>query len=292
MENLLVFLETQFWALVLTVCVAGLLVGSFLNVVILRLPVMMERQWQREARQLLSLPEVAADPPRFNLVTPASHCPNCKHRIRWFENLPVISWLVLRAKCAKCSQPIPLRYPAVELMAAVLGVLAVFQAGYGLWLLCLLGAIWALLALAVIDFDTTLLPDSITLPLLWAGILAALTGVSPVSLSDAVLGAVGGYLTLWSVYWLFRLLTGKEGMGYGDFKLLAALGAWLGWQLLPMVILLSSVVGAVIGGIMLATGIVNREQGIPFGPYLAGAGFISLLWGNSLADAWLSLFRL
>lgn len=291
MENLLVFLQAHFWALTATVFIAGLLVGSFLNVVILRLPVMMERQWQREARQLLSLQE-ADKLPAFNLVTPGSQCPQCQHKIRWFENLPVVSWLALRAKCASCGKPIPLRYPAVELTAAILGVLVAFQAGYGPWLLCLLAVSWTLLVLAVIDFDTKLLPDSITLPLLWAGILAALAEVSPVSLPDAVLGAVAGYLALWSVYWLFRLLTGKEGMGYGDFKLLAALGAWLGWQLLPMVILLSSVVGAVIGGLLLATGMVKKEQGIPFGPYLAGAGFICLLWGNALADAWLNLFRL
>lgn len=268
----------------------GLLVGSFLNVVIYRLPVMMERAWREEARALLELPaEPAAEP--FNLVSPRSRCPACAHQIRWYENVPLLSWLALRGRCAACGTAISMRYPLIELSAGLLAVAAALTLAYSPWLLAVVVASWCLLALAMIDFDTTLLPDSLTLPLLWAGLLLALTELSPVSLGDAVIGAAAGYLALWSVYWLFKLLTGKEGMGYGDFKLLAALGAWLGWQLLPLVILLSSLVGALVGSVLIGTGLLRRDQGIPFGPYLAAAGWIALLWGNELVDAYLGLFR-
>lgn len=277
--------------LLLTVTLLGLVVGSFLNVVILRLPEMMLRAWRHEARDILEhAPEPAEN--TFNLVHPASHCPVCQHRIRWYENIPVISWLVLRGKCSNCDTSISARYPIIEITAALVAGLAAWQLGYGGWMLAVVIASWALLVLTMIDFDTTLLPDSLTYPLLWAGLLLAWAGISPVSLEDAVLGAAAGYLALWSLYWAFKLLTGKEGMGYGDFKLLGALGAWVGWQLLPMVILLSSVVGAVVGGLLLATGAVKRDQGIPFGPYLAGAGWITLLWGTQLSDLWLNMLRL
>lgn len=303
-------LEASPVALYGLVFILGLLVGSFLNVVIYRLPVMMQREWQLEARSIIaeadaseaSLGETSpstdnatlnpteTDTP-FNLVVPRSRCPQCGHQITWYENIPLISWLALRGKCSSCSTRISARYPLVELAAAVLATVTAMVVGFGPWLPAVVIASWCLLALAMIDFDTTLLPDQITLPLLWAGLLCSTLGFSPVSLSDAVYGAVLGYLSLWSVYWLFKLLTGKEGMGYGDFKLLAALGAWLGWQMIPLTILLSSVVGAVVGLTLLVTGSVQRNQGIPFGPYLAGAGWLALLWGESIVTAYLGLFR-
>ena len=288
--SVLALLETSPAFLVGVVFVLGLLVGSFLNVVIYRLPVMMERTWQQEARSLLSLPQEPAASP-FNLATPASRCPACGHAIRWHENIPVLSWLWLRGRCSSCSTRISVRYPAIELCAGLMAAAAAWHLGYSWWLAGVLIAGWCLLALAMIDFDTTLLPDDLTYPFLWAGLLLALLGLSPVSLADAVIGAMAGYLALWSVYWAFKLLTGKEGMGYGDFKLLAGLGAWLGWHLLPLVILLSSVVGAVVGTLLMATGAVKRDQGIPFGPYLAAAGWIALLWGEHIVSAYLGLFQ-
>jgi leader peptidase (prepilin peptidase)/N-methyltransferase len=276
-------------ALMVVCALFGLLVGSFLNVVIHRLPVMMENGWRREARELLGEPEPPTAP--FNLVVPRSRCPHCGHGIRWYENVPVLSWLALRGRCSACRAAIGKRYPVIELLAAVLAALCAWRFGYGPWLLFSLYISFTLLALAVIDLDTTLLPDTLTYPLLWAGLLAALLGVSPVGLRDAVAGAMAGYLALWSLYWLFKLATGKEGMGYGDFKLLAALGAWLGWQYLPLVILLSSVVGLVFAVVMIATGAVKRDQGIPFGPYLAVAGWIALLWGEPIVSTYLGLFR-
>ena len=266
-------------ALIVFCALFGLLIGSFLNVVIRRMPMMMERSWKREARELLAQPEEAPSAP-FNLLVPRSHCPHCRHVIRWYENIPLLSWLVLRGRCSACQTPISVRYPLVELLGALLAALCAWRFGYGLWLLFTLYASFTLLALAAIDLDTTLLPDDLTYPLLWAGLLAALLGVSPVSLPDAVIGAMAGYLALWSLYWLFKLLTGKDGMGYGDFKLLAALGAWLGWQYLPLVILLSSLVGLIFAAFMLASGRLQRHQGIPFGPYLAIAGWVALLWGK------------
>lgn len=276
----------------------GLLVGSFLNVVIHRLPIMMERAWKQEARELLErdLPEKPdegePDAPPFNLVVPRSRCPHCGHGIRWYENIPVLSWLALKGRCSACQAPISGRYPLIELLSALIAGVCAWQFEHDAWLLFALYASFTLLALAVIDLDTTLLPDDLTYPLLWIGLLAALIGVSPVSLADAVAGAMAGYLALWSLYWVFKLLTGKEGMGYGDFKLLAALGAWLGWQYLPLVILLSSLVGLVFAVAMLATGKLQRRQGIPFGPWLAIAGWIALLWGPQIVNGYLGLFRL
>jgi leader peptidase (prepilin peptidase)/N-methyltransferase len=288
--TILTLLETSPTFLVVLVFIFGLLVGSFLNVVIYRLPVMMERAWQTEARVILSLPEQAPAAP-FNLATPASRCPGCGHQIRWYENIPLVSWLLLRGRCSSCGINISVRYPLIELSAGLIAAVTAWQVGYSPWLWALIPAGWALLALTMIDFDTTLLPDDLTYPLLWAGLLLAVTGISPVSLNDAVIGAAAGYLALWSVYWTFKLLTGKEGMGYGDFKLLAALGAWLGWQFLPLVILLSSLVGAVVGGALLLSGLVKRDQGIPFGPYLAGAGWIALLWGEQIVTAYFGLMK-
>lgn len=268
----------------------GLLVGSFLNVVIHRLPRMLESAWRAEARQILELPDEPAPEKTYNLIIPGSACPACGHGIRWYENVPVISWLALRGKCSGCGRPISKRYPLIELAAAIAGAVAAWHAGYGLYLLFMLFATWSLLAMAMIDFDTTLLPDSLTYPFLWAGLLAAWLGVSPVSLEEAVLGAMAGYLVLWSLYWVFKLLTGKEGMGYGDFKLLAGLGAWLGWQQLPVVLLLSSLAGAIIGILLIQLGAVRRDQGIPFGPWLALAGWLTLLRGEEMVNAYLGLF--
>lgn len=282
-------------ATLILVCVLfGLLVGSFLNVVIHRIPKMMEATWRQEARELLEQPAPKGEetPPIFNLVTPGSHCPHCNHRIRWYENVPVVSWALLKGRCSGCKAAISKRYPIIELLTALVAGLCAWRFGYDPWLIFMLYGSFTLLALAVIDLDTTLLPDDLTYPLLWAGLLAAVLGISPVSLSDAVIGAMAGYLALWSLYWVFKLLTGKEGMGYGDFKLLAALGAWLGWQYLPVVVLLSSVVGLVFAVSMMASGSVKRDQGIPFGPYLAIAGWIALLWGEAIVSSYLGLFNL
>lgn len=299
---LLDYLAASPAALILVCVLFGLLVGSFLNVVIHRIPKMMEATWRQEARELLAppanegeeqpAPKDEAEPPIFNLVTPGSHCPHCNHRIRWYENVPVVSWALLKGRCSGCKAPISKRYPIIELLTGLVAGLCAWRFGYDPWLLFMLYGSFTLLALAVIDLDTTLLPDDLTYPLLWAGLLAAVLGISPVSLSDAVIGAMAGYLALWSLYWVFKLLTGKEGMGYGDFKLLAALGAWLGWQYLPVVVLLSSVVGLVFAVSMMASGSVKRDQGIPFGPHLAIAGWIALLWGEVIVSSYLGLFNL
>ena len=291
---LLDYLAASPAALILVCVLFGLLVGSFLNVVIHRIPKMMEATWRQEARELLDQPAAKGEetPPIFNLVTPGSHCPHCNHRIRWYENVPVVSWALLKGRCSGCKAAISKRYPIIELLTALVAGLCAWRFGYDPWLIFMLYGSFTLLALAVIDLDTTLLPDDLTYPLLWAGLLAAVLGISPVSLSDAVIGAMAGYLALWSLYWVFKLLTGKEGMGYGDFKLLAALGAWLGWQYLPVVVLLSSVVGLVFAVSMMASGSVKRDQGIPFGPYLAIAGWIALLWGEAIVSSYLGLFNL
>ena len=291
---LLDYLAANPAALILVCVLFGLLVGSFLNVVIHRIPKMMEATWRQEARELLDQPAAKGEetPPIFNLVTPGSHCPHCNHRIRWYENVPVVSWALLKGRCSGCKAPISKRYPIIELLTALVAGLCAWRFGYDPWLIFMLYGSFTLLALAVIDLDTTLLPDDLTYPLLWAGLLAAVLGVSPVALPDAVIGAMAGYLALWSLYWVFKLLTGKEGMGYGDFKLLAALGAWLGWQYLPVVVLLSSVVGLVFAVSMMASGSVKRDQGIPFGPYLAIAGWIALLWGEAIVSSYLGLFNL
>jgi leader peptidase (prepilin peptidase)/N-methyltransferase len=249
----------------------GLAVGSFLNVLIHRLPRMLETDWQAQCAELRG--ETREAPPAYNLWTPRSACPSCGHQITALENIPVLSWLWLRARCSACGAHISARYPLVELLAATLSAAVAWQFGFGLAALGAILLVWALIALAFIDLDTTLLPDDITLPLLWGGVLFNLFGVFT-SLQSAVIGAMVGYLSLWSVYWLFKLATGKEGMGYGDFKLLAALGAWLGWELLPITILLSSVVGAAVGIAMVVFIKHDRRIPIPFGPYLAGGGVV------------------
>ena len=268
--------------------VLGLLVGSFLNVVIHRLPVMLQRAWQEEAASVLEQPAPPADGP-FNLVTPRSHCPACRTPIKPWHNVPVLGWLWLRGRCAHCSQPIPVRYPLVEALTGLLSLVVVWHFGATPEAVGALGLTWALIALTGIDMDHKLLPDIITLPLLWAGLVFNGWFGQLATLEDAVLGAVAGYLALWSVFWAFKLLTGKEGMGYGDFKLLAALGAWLGWQALPGIILLSSLVGAVVGLTMIIVLGRDRQIPIPFGPYLAAAGWIYLLWGATLTGAYLRM---
>ena len=267
----------------------GLMVGSFLNVVIYRLPKMMEREWRAQCAELNGQP--AEDIPHFNLVVPRSACPHCGHLISALENIPVISYMVLRGKCKGCGAPISVRYPVVEVLCALLSAFAGWHFGVSWVALGALLFVWALLALTFIDFDTQLLPDDITLPLMWLGLLFNLNHIF-VDLPGAVVGAIMGYLTLWSVYWLFKLITGKEGMGYGDFKLLAAIGAWLGWQMLPLVILLSSLVGAVVGVTLMVVLRRGRNIPIPFGPYLAGGGLIALFWGPSLTQSYLQMLAM
>jgi leader peptidase (prepilin peptidase)/N-methyltransferase len=273
--------------LYLTVAVVGLCVGSFLNVVIHRLPKMMEAQWRRDCAELDGR-EVAAGP-TYNLVTPDSACPKCKAPIRAWQNIPVVSWLALRGKCARCRTPISMRYPLVEAFTGALSVLMAWRFGYGWPLVAALGFTWALLALTFIDFDTQLLPDDITFPLLWGGLLANLFGLF-IDLHAAVVGAIAGYMILWLVYWGFRLIAKKEGMGYGDFKLLAAIGAWTGWQVLPFVIVASAGVGAIVGGAVLFISKKGSDTRIPFGPYLALGGILGLLWGREAITAWLGRF--
>ncbi len=262
--------------------ILGLLVGSFLNVVIYRLPIMLERSWQQEYRDYFGESSADTTPAaRFNLMIPRSACPHCGHPISALENIPLVSWLWLRGRCRSCQAPISARYPLVELLTGLATACVAWHFNPGWPLLGALGLTWTLIALTFIDLDKMLLPDQLTLPLLWAGLLLNLIG-GLATLQDAVIGAIAGYLILWSLYWTFKLLTGKEGMGYGDFKLLAALGAWLGWQSLPLILILSSVVGAVAGiSLMLLR---RHQQGnpIPFGPYLAMAGWIALLWGDTI----------
>ncbi|AUZ79952.1 MULTISPECIES: prepilin peptidase [Aeromonas] len=277
------------WLYLSLIFLFSLMVGSFLNVVIHRLPIMMERTWHAEYSDYFGNDEET--PPatgRYNLMVPRSRCPHCDHPIGALENIPLLSWLWLRGRCRNCHAPISARYPLVELLTALLSVSVAAALAPGWGTLAALLLTWTLVALTFIDLDKMLLPDQLTLPLLWGGLLFNLAG-GFVPLADAVIGTMAGYLVLWSLYWAFKLLTGKEGMGYGDFKLLAALGAWLGWQALPIVLLLSSLAGAIIGiGLILLR---NHHQGkpIPFGPYLAIAGWITLLWGDSITRWYLDV---
>ncbi len=287
----------------------GLIIGSFLNVVIHRLPIMMKRDWRRMARDVLEeeggapgldgasawaflrsasllSDQIQADA-ACNLVSPRSRCPQCGHVISTLENIPLLSFLLQGGRCRHCHAPISRRYPVVELLAGVVGGLAAFHFGFGLPALAAAVLGWALIALAFIDLDHYLLPDDITLPVLWLGMALNFVGVLPAGLPASVGGAIAGYVSLWSVYWLFKLVTGKEGMGYGDFKLLAALGAWTGWKLLPLVIVLASAVGAILGIAAIVLVRRDRRKPIPFGPYLACAGWIALLYGQQLTAAYL-----
>ncbi|MEN5199158.1 A24 family peptidase [Pseudomonas wadenswilerensis] len=263
----------------------GLIVGSFLNVLVHRLPIMLERQWQAEAREVLELPS-EAQAPRFDLLLPPSQCPHCAHRIRPWENIPVISYLALRGRCSGCQARISPRYPLVELACGALTLFVAWRFGVTGTALALLVLSWGLLAMSMIDIEHQLLPDALVLPLLWLGLIVNAFEMF-VPLEDALWGTVAGYLSLWSVFWVFKMVTGKEGMGYGDFKLLAMLGAWGGWQILPLTLLLSSLLGALIGLIMLRLQRKQASTPIPFGPYLAIAGWIALLWGGQITTSYL-----
>ena len=279
-------------AFLLLTALLGLVIGSFLNVVIHRLPIMLERLWQRQCEELGRQPAVEKpNGESFNLVYPGSRCQHCHHAIRALENIPVLSFLWLRGKCAACGKAISWRYPAVELLTGILSLAVAWRLGIAPAALAALFLTWALIALAFIDYDRQILPDDITLPLLWAGLLLNVFGVF-VPLSSAVIGAAAGYGSLWLVYQAFRLATGKEGMGFGDFKLFAALGAWLGWQQLPLIILLSSFLGAVVGIVFIAFFGRDRRLPIPFGPFLCVAGWIALMWGDHITRAYLQMMRL
>jgi leader peptidase (prepilin peptidase)/N-methyltransferase len=267
-----------------TVAAISLAVGSFLNVVIYRMPKMMEYHWYQECREFLADEVVNVEAKKLipmTLSKPDSTCPNCGHKIRFYENIPVISWLVLKGKCSACSNRISARYPLIELSTMFLSLIVAHHFGATIATPLVILLTWALIALTMIDFDHMLLPDQITLPLLWLGLLININGTF-IPLTDAVIGAAVGYMSLYSVFWLFKLLTGKEGMGFGDFKLLAVFGAWIGWQLLPLLILMASIVGAIIGITLILFKSHNKDQGIPFGPYLAISGWITLLWGDGI----------
>ena len=280
------FLATP-WLLYTAVIFFSLCIGSFLNVVILRLPKMMQQDWRCQCEEFLELSdEQRKNDEPITLSKPASTCPSCGHSIRAWENVPVISYLVLGGKCASCKTGISPRYPMIEAITALFSVVTILVMGpseAALWSLLL---VWVLIALTVIDFDTQLLPDSITLPLLWSGLFFSLFHIH-VAPHQAIIGALAGYLSLWSVYWLFKIITKKEGMGYGDFKLLAAIGAWLGWEMLPLVIMLSAFVGAIIGLSFIAIKGKDKSAPIPFGPFLSIAGFIALMWGDTINRTYL-----
>ncbi len=283
-----------------TCLVLGLAVGSFLNVVIFRLPVMLQRQWREQCAEASAAGTAATAPDgapeRFNLIVPRSACPSCRAPISALQNIPLVSWLVLRGRCGSCGAPISVRYPLVEALTALLSALVAWRFGFGWPALAALTLTWYLIALAFIDIDHQLLPDTLTLPLLWIGLALSLWGgpspaaLLPVDARSSLIGAMAGYASLWSVYHLFRLLTGKEGMGYGDFKLFAALGAWLGWQLLLPVILIAAGVGAVVGVALITLRGHERSTPIPFGPFLAASGWLMLMWGPRLIGSYLRLF--
>lgn len=289
MNEYLIFFEQHPTIFIIVVGAISLLVGSFLNVVIYRLPIMLDRQWRQYCQEILDQGEQTQDDEStFNLSVPRSHCPQCKRMVRSWENIPVISYIFLRGQCPGCQVKISARYPMVEILTSVLSMMVAWQFGFGLAAVGGLLLTWALITLTFIDYDTQLLPDVITLPLIWLGLMFSLGGVF-VSAEVSIIGAVAGYLSLWSVYYLFKLLTGKEGMGFGDFKLLSALGAWIGWKLLPVIILLSSLAGAVLGLLLIAFKKHSKDKPIPFGPYLAIAGWLAMMWGNQIVDFYLSV---
>ena len=263
--------------------------------VIHRLPIILTNEWTSDCREFLSeqtkTEETKEDKPVevFNIATPRSQCPNCQHKITAIENIPIISWLFLRGRCSSCHNKISIRYPLIELSTALFSILVAYTFGVQWFTLAALVLTWSMISLALIDFDTQLLPDNITLPIMWMGVLMSLLSISPISLEDSIIGLLLGYLSLWSIYHLFKIITGKEGMGYGDFKLLALLGAWLGWQSLPLILFLSAVVGSIVGiSLILFLG-RDKNIPIPFGPYLASAGFISLIWGQQIKQTYFAL---
>lgn len=283
-DQTLVFLQQSPFAFNIFVIILSLIIGSFLNVVVYRLPKMMHNGWYNDCREFLAdeLKDIPAKPIEpLTLSIPNSTCPQCGHKIRFYENIPVISWLLLKGKCSQCKNKISARYPLVEITTALLSLVVAWQWGVSIETLLLLILTWGLICLTLIDFDHMLLPDQIVMPLLWLGLLVNVQGTF-VPLQDAVIGAAAGYMSLFSVFWLFKLLTGKEGMGFGDFKLFALFGAWIGWQLLPLLILMASVVGAIVGITLVVIKKNQREQAIPFGPYLAVAGWVTILWGNDI----------
>ncbi len=282
----------NFWTnniAVFTVCVGfvGLLIGSFLNVVVYRLPKMLMRDWRTQAREVLDM-QAQPDAETFNLILPNSSCPHCDHEIKPWENIPLVSWLFLRGKCSSCKEAISIRYPLVELACGLFSAVIAWQFGVSWEALAMLVLTWGLLSMSLIDADHQILPDVLVLPLLWLGLILNSFSLFT-SLSEALWGAVIGYMSLWSIFWLFKLITGKEGMGYGDFKLLALIGAWGGWQVLPLTILLSSVLGAVIGIIILRLQRNGYSNPIPFGPYLAAAGWVALIWGEQITSSYLQI---
>lgn len=283
---LLEILQSSPFFLLLTVGLVGLMVGSFLNVVIYRLPIMMERNWRKERLEYLEQDGKAEEPEIFTLSLPRSCCPKCQAPITAVQNIPVLSYLFLSGKCANCKTAISLRYPIIEATTALLSVTVASHFGYSLETVTALILTWCLICLTMIDYDTQLLPDSITLPLIWAGLFLSLFNLF-VDSHTSIIGAIAGYLILWAVYHLFRIATGKEGMGFGDFKLLAALGAWMGWQMLPIIIILSSLVGAIVGILLLVTQRQQKGTPIPFGPFLAAAGWLALLWGDEVINQYL-----
>ncbi len=289
MDTLYVWLTSNAVAALVTTGALGLVIGSFLNVVIHRLPVMLQRTWLRQCQEMSGAETSAADAEEtYNLITPRSRCPHCNHNITALQNIPVISFLWLRGKCVACGHPISWRYPVVELLTAILSMVVVWHFGITFAGGAALLFTWMLIALAVIDFDHQILPDNLTLPFIWIGLLVNLyPNPAFAPLTSAVIGAVAGYLSLWSVFHIFKLITGKEGMGYGDFKLFAAFGAWLGWQNLPLMVLLASLVGAIVGGALILVLGRDRQLPIPFGPFLCAAGWIALLWGNDLTRFYL-----
>lgn len=293
MDGFLALLEYNSWLLYLGAGLLGLTVGSFLNVVIHRLPLMMEKEWRSQCRTFLKLEEPGQSEEKpVNLVSPRSRCPHCNHAITALENIPVLSYLFLKGRCRSCRKPISMRYPLVETLSAILCIMAAWRFGVSSQTGFAMLLAWALIALTFIDIDHQLLPDEIVLPTLWLGLLISTFGAGFTELDSAVIGAAAGYLSLWLVYHGFKLATGKEGMGYGDFKLLALLGAWMGWTMLPMIILLSSLAGAVIGGINITLSRMGRHQQMPFGPYLCIAGWIALIWGDAILQSYLQFANL
>lgn len=292
LENIVSVFQDTPWLFYSSILFIGLCVGSFLNVVAYRLPLMMERDWKNECHEFLELEPVKQDDrlASLNLATPASACPNCGHRLRAWENIPVISYIFLKAKCSSCGSKISLQYPLVELLTGIASLVVAYRFGVSMQTTAALAFTWILFALTLIDLKKQLLPDNMTLPLLWFGIFIAFFDVFT-DLASSVIGAMAGYLILWSVYHLFKLLTKKEGMGFGDFKLLAALAAWTGYSFLPQIILVSSVVGSIAGISMLIIGKTKQQQPIPFGPYLAVAGWIALLWGETINQTYLSFLN-
>jgi leader peptidase (prepilin peptidase)/N-methyltransferase len=288
-DSTLDFFQTNRLFLEAVAFLLGAVVGSFINVVSLRMPKMMEAHWRNQCCELLNLPPSSPEPAIFNLAFPASHCPQCQHAIRWWENIPVVSYLFLSGKCSSCKGHISIQYPLVEMLTALLTFAVIWRLGWGEQALAALLLTWGLVALSCIDYQTQLLPDDLTLPLLWCGLILNIFSVFT-SLQNAVIGAVMGYLILWFIYWLYKLLTQKEGMGYGDFKLLAALGAWMGWQALPIIIIFSSLVGALTGVLLMILQRRDAQVPISFGPFLAAAGWMALLWGNDVTQWYFSVY--